>query len=369
MATLRHIVYGVYRWALRPNMLLTHCVTLTLASFILVSCGSGTSTSTPASGILGLTLDDTVTPTQIYVANADNQTIQAVDLTSNAVTTLAGLAGNAGLINATGSSARFYEPFAITKLAGDLYIADTDNFVIRKLTTAGVATTLAGSAGTTGSNDATGTSATFNISKGITGFGNFLYLADTYNQIIRKVDITTGAVTTLAGYAGTTGTTDNATGSSARFNYPFGLTTRDGSNIYVADTLNQTIRVVSAAGAVTTLAGSAGNAGSTDATGTAAKFNYPAGIAIDNAGLNLFIADSSNHVIRQIVIGSGVVTTLAGAAGSSGSTDGSGAAARFNTPIGLAIDNAGNLYVTDQLYTKIRKVTSAGVVTTLAASF
>ena len=117
------------------------------------------------------------------------------------------------------------------------------------------------------------------------------------------------------------------------------------------------------------VAGSAGNAGSTDASGTSAKFNYPAGIAIDSTGANLFVADSANHVIRKVVIGSGAVTTLAGTAGNSGSTDGTGAAARFNTPIGVAIDNAGNLYVTDQVYTKVRKVTAAGVVTTLSATF
>jgi DNA-binding beta-propeller fold protein YncE len=344
-------------------------IILALTASFLVACSSSTNSSTPASGILGITLDDPATPAKLYIANAANQTIQAVDLSTNAVTTLAGLASNAGSTNATGSSARFYEPFAITKLGGDLYIADTANFTIRKLTTAGVATTLAGTVGTPGSNDATGTSATFNIAKGITGSGNFLYLADTYNHTIRKIDITTGAVTTLAGNAGATGTTDNATGSSARFNYPFSLTTLNGSNIYVSDTLNQTIRVVSAAGAVTTLAGSAGNAGATDASGTSAKFNYPAGIAIDSTGANLYVADSENHVIRKVDIGSGAVTTLAGTAGTAGSTDGIGAAARFNTPIGVAIDNAGNLYVTDQVYTKIRKVTSAGVVTTLGVTF
>jgi len=345
-------------------------IILTLIASFLVACGSNSSSSsTLATSILGIALDDPTTPAKLYIANADNQTIQAVDLSTNSVTTLAGLADNTGSTNATGSSARFYEPFAITKLGGDLYIADTYNFIIRKLTTAGVTTTLAGTVGTSGSNDATGTSAIFNIAKGITGYGNFLYLADTYNQTIRKIDITTGAVTTLAGYAGTTGTTDNATGSSARFNYPYSLTTLDGSNIYVSDTLNQTIRVVSAAGAVTTLAGSAGNAGSTDASGTSAKFNYPAGIAIDSTGANLYVADSSNHVIRKVVIASGAVTTLAGTAGTAGSTDGTGAAARFNTPIGVAIDNTGNLYVTDQVYTKVRKVTAAGVVTTLSASF
>lgn len=348
------------------SKLIKNLCLLTLSS-VLVACGGGGGTAKPGTAIIGLTLDSPATPTKIYVANADNQTIQAVDLTTNAVTTLAGLAGNAGSTNGTGSAARFYEPFAVTSLGGDLYVADTDNYVIRKVTTAGVATTLAGTAGTSGSADGTGTAATFSVVKGITGSGNFLYVLDTYNQTVRKVDITSGAVTTIAGYAGTTGSTDNATGSAARFNYPFGIAVDSSNNLYITDTLNQTIRVISAAGAVTTLAGTVGTSGSADGTGTAAKFNNPAGIATD--GTNLFVADSSNHVIRKVVISSGVVTTFAGTVGTAGSTDGTGTAAKFNTPTGLTIDNAGNLYVSDQWYTKVRKITPAGVVTTLSATF
>ena len=246
-------------------------------------------------------------------------------------------------------------------------MADTDNYIIRKVTTAGVTTTLAGTAGTTGSTDGTGTAATLSVVKGITGAGNNLYVLDTYNQTVRKVDITSGAGTTIAGYAGTAGSADGATGSAARFNYPFGIAVDSGSNLYITDTLNQTIRVISAAGAVSTLAGTVGTSGATDGTGTAAKFSNPAGIATD--GTNLFVADSSNHVIRKVVISSGVVTTFAGTAGTAGSADGTGTAAKFNTPTGLTIDNAGNLYVSDQWYTKVRKITSGGVVTTLSATF
>jgi len=193
-------------------------LSLLALSVILVACGGGGGgTSTPASAIIGLTLDNPAAPTKLYVANADNQTIQAVDLTTNAVTTLAGLAGNAGSTNGTGSAARFYEPFAVTSLGGDLYVADTDNYTIRKVTTAGVTTTLAGTAGTAGTTDGTGTAALFSVAKGITGAGNYLYVLDTYNQTVRKIDITSGVVTTIAGYAGTTGSADNASGSSARF--------------------------------------------------------------------------------------------------------------------------------------------------------
>ncbi len=339
---------------------------LLVLSVVLVACGGG-GTSTPFSAIIGLTLDDATTPTKIYVANADNQTIQAVDLTTNALTTLAGLAGNAGTANGTGSAARFYEPFAVTMLGGDLYVADTNNYGIRKVTTGGVVTTVAGNLGTSGSADGTGTAATFSVIKGLTGSGNYLYVLDTYNQTVRKINITSGVVTTMAGNAGTVGSTDNATGSAARFNYPFGIAVDSGNNLYITDTLNQTIRVISSLGAVTTLAGTVGTSGATNGTGTGATFNYPAGIATD--GTNLFVADSSNHVIRKIVIATGAVTTLAGTAGTAGSADGTGAAARFNLPIGLTIDNAGNLYVSDQWYSKVRKITSGGVVTTLSATF
>lgn len=192
-------------------------------------------------------------------------------------------------------------------------------------------------------------------------------MTDTYEQTVRRVDISSGAVTTLAGYPGVPGTSDGV-GSAARFNYPFGITTFDGTKLFVTDTANQTIRVVDTnTKNVTTVAGAVGISGAIDATGLNAKFNGPAGIATD--GTYLFVADSANHTIRKVDISSGVVTTLAGTAGVSGSSDGSGSAAKFNTPIGLVIDNAGNLYVSDQLYTKVRKVTSSGVVSTIGATF
>lgn len=338
-----------------------------LTIVLLASCGGGSSVDATASSILGLALDDPANPTKLYVANADNQTMQTLNMSSLTVATLAGTANAPGTTNGTGAVARFYEPFAVTRVSSsEFYVVDTYNHGIRKLTDAGVVTTLAGTLGTSGSADGTGTAATFYAPKGIANDGTNLYVADTYNSTIRQIVISTGAVTTLAGSAGTTGTTDG-TGSAARFNYPFGLTVT-GGNVYVADTTNQTIRKVTSAGVVTTLAGTAGTAGSADATGTSATFNYPAGVVSD--GTNLFVADSGNHTIRKIVISSGVVTTLAGTAGSAGATDGTGSAARFSMPIGLTIDNAGNLYVTDQYYTKIRKVvTSSGVVTTINATF
>ena len=134
------------------------------------------------------------------------------------------------------------------------------------------------------------------------------------------------AITTLAGRAGSAGSADG-TGSAARFYYPRGVAVDSAGNVYVADTGNHTIRKVTPAGVVTTLAGLAGSSGSADGTGSAARFNYPPGVAVDSAG-NVYVADTGNHTIRKVTP-AGVVTTLAGLAGSSGSADGTGSAARF----------------------------------------
>jgi sugar lactone lactonase YvrE len=189
-----------------------------------------------------------------------------------------------------------------------------------------------------------------------------VYVADTNNQTIRRITAT-GDVTTLAGTAGSSGNA-NGTGPTARFNEPVGVTVDSASTIYVADAGNHIIRKVTAAGSVTTLAGTAGAAGSADGTGAAARFNRPSAVAVDGAG-NVYIADTDNHAIRQITA-AGVVTTLAGTAGTAGSADGPGAAARFNRPTGVAVDSAGNVYVVDSENATIRKVTAAGATTTIA---
>lgn len=349
--------------------MLTLRIALYVVALALVSAcggGGGGGAAVNRSAIIGLTVDSAATPTKLLVANADNQTIQTLTLSTNAVATLAGTANTAGTVDGTGTAAKFYEPFGITLSGSDYFVADTYNHTIRKLTSAGVVTTIAGTAGTAGATDGTGSAALFYGPKSLVSDGTNLYVTDTSNHSIRQVVIGTGVTTTLAGYAGTSGTTDG-TGSAARFYAPFGVTIQ-GVNLYVTDTANHTIRKVTTGGVATTLAGTAGTSGTTDATGTSAKFNTPTGIVSD--GTNLYVADSGNHTIRKVVIVGGAVTTLAGTAGTSGSADGTGAAARFNQPVGLTIDNAGNLYASDQNYTKIRKiVTSTGVVTTVSATF
>jgi sugar lactone lactonase YvrE len=200
-----------------------------------------------------------------------------------------------------------------------------------------------------GSTDGIGSAARFNLPSGITSDGANLYVSDTNNNTIRRIVIATREVTTLAGTAGSHASTDG-TGTAARFYTPHGLTT-DGTNVYVADSYNFRVRkIVISTGEVTTLAGS--SVGSLDGTGTAAKFELLYGITTD--GTNLYVADSSNDKIRKIVISSGVVTSIAGLV-AIGSADGIGSAARFNEPAGITTDGV-SLYISDSLNNSIRKI-------------
>jgi hypothetical protein len=300
----------------------------------------------------------------VYVAeDSGNSTIRKVT-PGGVVTTLAGQPGGSGSADGTGSAAQFDGPEGVAvDSAGNVYVADTGNDTIRKVTPGGVVTTLAGFAGSPGSADGTASAARFYYPAGVAldSAGN-VYVADTGNDTIRKVT-PGGVVTTLAGLAGSSGSADG-TGNAARFYHPEGVAVDSAGNVYVADTGNDTIRKVTPGGVVTTLAGLAGSSGSADGTGSAARFNYPGGIALDSAS-NVYVGDYHNNTIRKVTSG-GVVTTLAGLAGTTGTADGTGSAARFNGPAGVAVDSAGNVYVADTLNSTIRKVTPDGVVTTLA---
>jgi hypothetical protein len=219
------------------------------------------------------------------------------------------------------------------------------------LATANIVTTLAGSAGQTGSADGTGAAARFRTppSVAVDGAGN-VYVADINNSTVRKIT-PGGVVTTLAGVAGQVGSADG-TSATARFGAPYGVAVDSAGNLYVADEGANTIRKITPAGVVTTLAGAAGQVGSTDGTGSAARFYEPQGAAVDGAG-NVYVADTANDTIRKITL-AGVVTTLAGAARQTGITNGIGSAARFSSPLGVMVDGAGDLYVADSGANTIR---------------
>ena len=213
-----------------------------------------------------------------------------------------------------------------------------------------------------GSADGASSVAQFNIPQGIAfdAAGN-LYVADSANHRIRVVS-PSGIVSTLAG--STPGNVDGTT-ANAKFNYPGGVAVDSSGNVFVADSDNHSIRKITPGGAVSTFAGStSGVAGATNGTGTAARFNYPEDIAIDSVG-NIYVADTYNHTIRKIN-SAGVVTSLAGQY--SGFNDGTGTAASFSYPQQLSVDLAGNVYVADTNNCAIRIVSPAGVVTTLAGS-
>ncbi|MBI5636806.1 MAG: hypothetical protein HZA03_02425 [Nitrospinae bacterium] len=301
----------------------------------------------------GITTDGT----NLYVADTVNNTIRKVVISTGAVTTLAGTALSAGSTDGAGiGTALFNFPRGITTDGTNLYVVDGGNHTIRQVViSTGVVTTLAGSAGLTGSADGTGVAARFNFPEGITTDGTNLYVADGGNKTIRKIVISTGAVTTLAGTALVTGSADG-TGAAASFSYPKGITT-DGTNLYVADFNGPTIRkVVISTGVVTTLAGTAGTNDDVDGIGAAAAFYGPQGITTD--GTNLYVTDYWNHNVRKIVIASTVVTTLAGStllSQAQGSTDGTGTAALFKGPYGITTDGT-SLYVMDTGNHTIRKI-------------
>jgi DNA-binding beta-propeller fold protein YncE len=283
--------------------------------------------------------------TTLYVSDFGNNTIRRMDLSTGAVTTIAGSAGAPGTTDGSGSTARFNGPHFITTDGNNLYVTDFNNNSIRKIVIAtGEVTTLAGSmAGIAGGVDGAGTASRFNGPSGITitPDGTTLYVADYYNQTIRKIVIATGAVTTMV--------------TSAGFSYPAGIICDGtGTNLYVTDfNANTIFKIIISSGVVSTLAGSTGGYGSADRTGSEASFYNPNGITV--LGTNLYVADFTNQIVRKIVISTGVVTTVAGSAGVAGSADGSGAAAGFSFPIGITTDGT-NLYVGDAYNRIIRKI-------------
>ena len=297
----------------------------------------------------------------IYVADEDNNLVSKIT-PARIMAELAGKRRTPGVLNGNHGDARFsiLRGIAVDK-AGNIYVADS--YTIRKITPTGGVSTLAGKAGTPGTVDGAGSEARFSVPSGVAvdDAGN-VYVADMYT--IRKIT-TAGVVSTLAGTPRHAGSADG-TGASARFSdQNKGLAVDKEGNVYVTDTYNNTIRKITPAGVVTTVAGTAGQAGATDGLGAEALFNRPQGIGMDKEG-NFYVADTYNNTIRKITP-AGVVTTVAGAVGQRGIVDGLGGNVRFNDPQGIAVDDQNNIYVADRGNQVIRRMSPTGAVSTLTS--
>ena len=286
----------------------------------------------------------------VRVKIAGNTSVSSTNFTYKLTYTVSTIPGGTGL-NAPGGLA--------IEASGNIIVSDKGNHYIRKITPAGNVSIVAGIGEANYFADGPVESATFRYPEGvIVDASGTMYV--TSDQRIRK--ITGGAVSTLAG-EGSQGADDGA-GNVAKFSGPGGLALDASGNIYVADVGNHRIRKITAAGAVTTFAG--GTHGFADGTGVAAQFEFPICLVFDAAG-NMYVSDQYNSCIRKITP-SGVVTTFAGSPGFNGYADGTGSNAKFLYPQGLTISADGDLYVADRGNRRIRKITPAGVVTTVAGS-
>ncbi len=257
--------------------------------------------------------------------------------------------GTAGYTDGSISSALFYDPQGMaTDAAGNIYVADCGNHLIRKITAEGIVSTYAGN-GIRGYKDGAALSAefTFPFKIAIDPSGN-LYVSEN-SLAIRKIS-TSGMVTSI--------------GTGCFSIAPKGLAVDKKGDLFVVDKFHNYILKITTTGSVTTFAGS-GVIGSQNGAGPSATFNRPEGVVLDKAG-NLYVADAGNNLVRKITT-AGVVTTYAGS-GSIGATDGMAPSATFSNPFELTFDNANNLYVVDRTNNKVRKITAKGIVSTVAGS-
>ncbi|MGI9086751.1 MAG: NHL repeat-containing protein [Chthoniobacterales bacterium] len=402
----------------------------------------------------------------VYVVDGNNHSIRKVT-PAGEVSTFAGRSGVSGYAEGQGDAARFYYPMGIAiDAAGNFWVADsgnaairkitpsglvstfvggtvgtgsadgfyylagiavdkdgsiyvTDDETVRKITPAGVVSTLSGMPGCPGYQNGPGTQARFDGAAGIVVTNNgYIVVADANNGIIRVVDSTgytvdfsyipftgnqtedsvpydlptglaidgvgnvfvadagastvreivhgTGDVHTIAGSGMAFPGSVDGIGTAARFTYPTGAALDSFGNIYVTDTSNATVRKIDSNFVVTTVAGLP-TRGMADGLGSSARFAAPAGVAVDRAG-NTYVADVENATIRKVTPG-GAVSTLAGHPGVYGNADGNGSAAQFSGPQGVAVDGAGNVFVADTYNSAIRKITPTGDVSTVASVF
>lgn len=331
-----------------------------LGSMLCIACGNsiGSTPNTPESDPTIRFLapfSTTVDGNTLYVADTSNHTINVVDLESGTVAVLAGQQGAAGADDGMASAARFNLPKGLAVIGPDLFVADSGNFTVRKIVRAtGETTTLAGSPGqSSGPVDGSGPDARFGSPKALAPDGlAVLYVADAFNNAIRRLEASTGEVSTIV---------DQTSGLST----PQGLAVTE-QFIYIADTDHHVIRrLEKLTGQLSLVAGREQISGAEDGDGIVATFSQPRGLAVTES--HLYVCDSGNHTIRRIDLTNDLhpVSTVAGRAGASGSADGIGPAARFNTPEGVSTDGT-SLFVADTFNSVIRRVDLAtGAVATL----
>jgi len=301
----------------------------------------------------------------LYLADFSNHRIRKISPVGNVIT-LAGT-GDAGFADGRSFATQLASPMGLAiDPSGNVIVADFGNHRIRMITPAGIATTVAGSdLGLLGHGDGSAANALFGYPSGVAiAPSGYIYVADGANNNIRQVipdGIVPGGVVSSIGTLGTPGLVDGVAWV-VQFNGPFGIAADASGNLYVADTWNNVIRKIDPFAVTTTFAGN-GTAGYIDGPGTAAEFNQPSALTVDNSG-NVWVADTWNHRIRKITP-AGVVSTFAGN-GTRGFLNGTGTTAEFSLPYGITVDHTRNLYIADYGNNMIRKITPAAVVTTYA---
>ncbi|KAI8904137.1 hypothetical protein EDD86DRAFT_92630 [Gorgonomyces haynaldii] len=299
----------------------------------------------------------------LYVTDYGGSNIRMIS-PSGVVTTLAGNSSS-GYVNGIGNLAKFSYPYGIClDSVGNVYVTEIGNHAIRKITPNGTVSTFAGAyPASSGLVNGVGTSAKFSgPADCVFDSQDNMYVADRSNHAVRKIT-PDGTVTTLAGNGSTGSGYVDATGTSAKFNTPYGITISPSGDLYLADTSNNRLRKVTLAGVVTTVAGN-GNFASVNGNATTASFYAPRGIVYGPDG-NLYVAEFSGHNIRKVTL-SGDVTTVAGLSSSS-YVEGDETVAKFFSPIGLTVNSTGALFIADYNNNRIRVITN-GTATTASTT-
>jgi sugar lactone lactonase YvrE len=335
-----------------------------------LSGDGGAATSASLNGPNAVAVDSSG---DLFIADAFNNRVRFVAAATGIITTVAG--GGSGGDGGPATSALLVLPHAVAAdSSANLYIADTyDNRVRRVAAATGIITTLVGN-GTYGSGGDGGAASSATLSLpmgvGVDSSGN-LFIADRLTCRVRRVAAATGVITPVAGIGSPGYGGDGGAATNASLDNPFGIAVDSSGNLFIADTYNNRIRLVAAAtGVITTVAGNGTTGFSGDGgAATSASLNTPYGIAVDGSG-NLFIADSGNNRIRRVNAATGIITTVAGNGAASFSGDGGAAtSASLNDPWGVAVDGSGNLFIADTSNGVIRSVDAAtGVITTVAGN-